>query len=824
MNKIKRARKISVVIVLSLLVGMMFTNGTTFADEGLKFSHRDEFNSFDNTFWTVEDKYGPALDMMSVSDGIIKVTATETDNYPTLISKGIPIEMGDKLIIKRRTYAHAEHDKFAPGAYVTEETNDSWNFDRDRDFNVLLFFQHLYFTYDVGRYPENLTKGNFGYTRLDSFTKPNELNKENYGITRSTLDEWVEEEFVYDTVTGDVTITSGGETMNFKGRPLEHSYVRFQMSPYGWYTGQYDQMDWIDFKVMGPNAEGAIEDNSIVNNANAGQVFYMRDDFNGSSLNSDSWYVYDSGGAAYDRVSLSSGELTLPCDITDDPPILMSKGLSIQKGDIFKIKRRTFAHAASDTYRPWTLIQEVNTDTFTTDPNSSANMYSFQHLNFTYDKGRYPESVTQANLGMHALPGQDLSTLSSDKYGILPLTLDKWVEEELVYDTNTGQVTITSDGNTTQFMSKPLEKQYVRYLMNPYGWGTGHYDKLDWVEFTIERPGEVNSVITTGDGILKGTVLSYDTSSPMAGVSVALSQLGKPLFSATTDANGEYSFTVSTGTYDLSLTKAGYIGADYKNIESVAKETTYIETIIQVPQSTSTGTATGEILNAVTGQVEPNVQVEVRKGLNNQSGTPELVITANDNGMYLYKGAAGYYTFTAKKEGFSNKVFSTSIKGDTESRLADVAISPHLQSDQIRVVLRWSDNPRDLDSHISGPSGDGAGVHVYFDAPSASSGNNTVILDVDDTDGEGPETITLTKPLSGQYTYSVHDYTNRYVLNSNALAESMATVEVYVGNTPAKVFNVPNLNGNLWKVFTYDGVTVQPVNSMTDHEEQTTIR
>lgn len=58
-NKIKRARKISVVIVLSLLVGMMFPHGTTFADEGLKFSHRDEFNSFDNTFWTVEDKYGP---------------------------------------------------------------------------------------------------------------------------------------------------------------------------------------------------------------------------------------------------------------------------------------------------------------------------------------------------------------------------------------------------------------------------------------------------------------------------------------------------------------------------------------------------------------------------------------------------------------------------------------------------------------------------------------------------------------------------------------------------------------------------------------------
>ncbi|GKT35507.1 hypothetical protein ADUPG1_002996, partial [Aduncisulcus paluster] len=138
--------------------------------------------------------------------------------------------------------------------------------------------------------------------------KPNELAKENYGITRSTLDEWVEEVFVYDTVTGNVSITSGGETMNFKGRPLAYSHVRFHMSPYGWYTGQYDQMDWIDFKVTGPGADDTIEDNSsadVVTPGSTGQVYYAREDFNGSSVNSDFWYVYDKGGEAYNRVSLS---------------------------------------------------------------------------------------------------------------------------------------------------------------------------------------------------------------------------------------------------------------------------------------------------------------------------------------------------------------------------------------------------------------------------------------------------------------------------------------------------------------------------------------
>jgi hypothetical protein len=823
MGKKSGLKKLCFFMVLSMLMGLMPIN-VLFGESGVKYSHRDDFNSFDSSFWTVVDRDGAAMDKVSVSDGKIKLSATETDNYPTLISKGIPIAMGDKLIIKRRTYAHAEHDKFAPSAYVTEEVDDSWNLDRNRANHILLFFQHLYFTYEVGRYPEDLTKGNFGYARLDSFTKPSALAKENYGITRITLDEWVDEEFIYDTVTGDVSITSGGETMNFKGRPLEYSHVRFHMSPYGWYTGQYDQMDWIEFKVVGPNAEDLIEDNSnpqdvIEDNTNAdvvspggsGLVYSVREDFSSSTLNSDFWYVYDKGGRAYDRVSLANGELTLPCDVTDDPPILMSKGIPIQKGDIFKVRRRTFAHASNDTYRPWTVVQEVNTDAYTTDKNASTSLYSFQHLNFTFEKGRYPNAVTQNNLGLYISPGQDLKTLPESQFGVSPLTLDKWVEEEMIYNTATGQVTIVSDGNTMEFMSKPLEKSYVRYLMNPYGWGTGHYDKLDWVEFTIERPGASTN---SGQGLLQGTVLEQGSDRPLSGVSVSLVQGGRVVSTTTTNASGEYSFSTAPGQYDLKLTKSGYIEASYYGLQSVANETTFVEAIIQVPQSAGSGSLSGQVLNAVTGGAEPGVTIEIRKGLNNQAGPIEATIQADSNGMYTYKGLAGYYTLTAKKSGFSNKTFSESIDGGSERRASDVAISPHLDSNQIRVVLRWSDNPKDLDAQIFGPTYQGNKIRVYFENPRVTSGNSSLVLDVDDKDGGGPETITLTNPLEGTYTYYVTDYTNRASKSSTALANSKATVEVYVGNAPAKIFNVPNLEGGIWKVFTIEGTTIKPVNMM----------
>ena len=88
------------------------------------------------------------------------------------------------------------------------------------------------------------------------------------------------------------------------------------------------------------------------------------------------------------------------------------------------------------------------------------------------------------------------------------------------------------------------------------------------------------------------------------------------------------------------------------------------------------------------------------------------------------------------------------------------------------------------------------------------------MFDVDDKDGGGPETITLTNPLEGTYTYYVTDYTNRASTSSTALANSKATVEVYVGNAPAKIFNVPNLEGRIWKVFTIEGTTIKPVNMM----------
>lgn len=92
-----------------------------------------------------------------------------------------------------------------------------------------------------------------------------------------------------------------------------------------------------------------------------------------------------------------------------------------------------------------------------------------------------------------------------------------------------------------------------------------------------------------------------------------------------------------------------------------------------------------------------------------------------------------------------------------------------------------------------------------------------VTLDVDDTNGEGPETITISQLAgSGTYTYAVYNYTGN---SGGKLSESGATVRVYRGSQEIAIYTVPTTGDGLWwYVFTLDGATgnITPVNTLSD--------
>ena len=177
----------------------------------------------------------------------------------------------------------------------------------------------------------------------------------------------------------------------------------------------------------------------------------------------------------------------------------------------------------------------------------------------------------------------------------------------------------------------------------------------------------------------------------------------------------------------------------------------------------------------------------------------------------------------------------------------------------MRIVLHWDNLTTNvvkvLDSHLTGPdnlSGQGHSdrstnrFHVNWSSVSGAgtidsfyyATNNfsctscsdtqksdNVTLDHDDYDGApGTETITINKVRSGTYRYSVQDYSNKSLTAPDNLSKSGTTVNVYYNNT-ATTFNVPNDNGSLWTVFTFDiSSGLNAVNGMSDQSSYNDIQ
>jgi Zn-dependent metalloprotease len=139
------------------------------------------------------------------------------------------------------------------------------------------------------------------------------------------------------------------------------------------------------------------------------------------------------------------------------------------------------------------------------------------------------------------------------------------------------------------------------------------------------------------------------------------------------------------------------------------------------------------------------------------------------------------------------------------------------ESSSIRIVLRWGETPRDLDSHLVGPATDegsaaGKTFHIYFNRRSYHTDNTYdsdsrllyADLDYDDATSYGPEITTIQRAAPGEYRFFVHDYANHDKTASAELAASGANVKVYRGSsaTPAQSFDVnPASEGTLWCVF-----------------------
>jgi len=132
----------------------------------------------------------------------------------------------------------------------------------------------------------------------------------------------------------------------------------------------------------------------------------------------------------------------------------------------------------------------------------------------------------------------------------------------------------------------------------------------------------------------------------------------------------------------------------------------------------------------------------------------------------------GTYKINVKANGYEEHTeMCINYRADTDQgRTMKIFLNPEntLKVGQVRVVLSWGKSPSDLDLHCK----DKKGHHIYYGQKEDDDGR--LQLDIDVTNGFGPETLTL-HPREGEvYWVYVHKYSD-----DGDVAESEAKVQVY---------------------------------------------
>lgn len=358
-------------------------------------------------------------------------------------------------------------------------------------------------------------------------------------------------------------------------------------------------------------------------------------------------------------------------------------------------------------------------------------------------------------------------------------------------------------------------------------------EQIQIIANAFSEVGIKRNVIGSIVGNLIGKVADSQTKKGICDVKVTARQanpiiasLGMRTFSSYTNSEGNFSLFLLEGTYDLTISIQGYKTCVIKNVNVDNNwGKTYLEDTILLEENNKNAITkvNGIVLNSISGQGVSGATIKFRNEYGNTQGgyvkndkNQDLVLTTDGNGCFsTFALPYGYYTAEVTKEGFIVQHANIFANSDSINELNQtITISPNLTNEEFRVVLTWGQNPRDLDSHLVASLSDGTSYHIWFDNKEKyKDGILIANLDVDDTNGEGPETTTVFSMLEGNYKFYIHRYAG-----TGTIASSGAQVKLYKGNTLISVYNAPvdQGSGDYWNVFEYSNGEFKGVNTITN--------
>ena len=247
------------------------------------------------------------------------------------------------------------------------------------------------------------------------------------------------------------------------------------------------------------------------------------------------------------------------------------------------------------------------------------------------------------------------------------------------------------------------------------------------------------STSPSGSGTIRGSI-QMDNGSALSGVSVSDVLWRSTVATSTSDTNGEFSHaSLSLGYHDVTYSKSGYLGVTLTELLETDGETLDLETVRLLQDNCTSGTMSGKITDAVTGDNMSGVDLWYVSGKNKHfrwwegtyfgqtldNGSWTLPNPNCDNSTW-YKTCgrqydvnskewvinditsatpAGWYTIQSKKSAYYRGYHDAKACGDQADQ--DNSMSAWLNEGEMRIILRWpKSNPvtaQDLDSHLQIP-------------------------------------------------------------------------------------------------------------------------
>jgi PKD repeat protein len=165
------------------------------------------------------------------------------------------------------------------------------------------------------------------------------------------------------------------------------------------------------------------------------------------------------------------------------------------------------------------------------------------------------------------------------------------------------------------------------------------------------------------------------------------------------------------------------------------------------------------------------------------------------------------YVLRAALEGYAAYSYAPLMLQPGSPKEWNFSMAPVLQG--LRLVLNWGRNPQDLDAHLWTPPLGGQARQIYYADGFRGDTNGPLFaqLDVDQTHGFGPETISIHRLQPGWYRYFVHNFKDEQG-NTGELADSLAVVQIYSQTGLVHTVTAPRQGtGDFWDVCEIDGQT-----------------